>query len=178
MSSTSTVGMSRSSEEHYGSDPASGSNLRLVPSPGSMDQYSDYDSPPMSAGSSAPRYESPVPRAAANVRTIASPTSSFGDPFRPVTMSPTNYDEQHPSLSPAESEPETATRSQSAAGHRARGRHGVRLTDSGPVPGPEGGVRRVSKPGSKRPTSQAPQNRYSRNSTNYSLPPGAAPPQY
>jgi len=60
---------------------------------------------------------------------------------------------------------------------RGGGGRGVRLMDSGPVPGPEG-VRRVSRPTGRRPTSQTPsQNRYSRNSTMLNLPPGAAPPQ-
>ncbi|KAJ7286615.1 hypothetical protein C8J57DRAFT_666496 [Mycena rebaudengoi] len=67
---------------------------------------------------------------------------------------------------------------------------GVRLTDCGPVQGPEGGVRHVARPNSRRPTSQVPlsargqgplqsqptQNRYLRNSIGFSLPPGAAPP--
>jgi chitin synthase len=51
------------------------------------------------------------------------------------------------------------------------------LMDGGPVPGPEG-VRRVSRPSSRRPTSQIPpQNRYSRADSMYTLPPGAAAPQ-
>ncbi|PCH34443.1 glycosyltransferase family 2 protein [Wolfiporia cocos MD-104 SS10] len=59
---------------------------------------------------------------------------------------------------------------------------GVNLADSGPVPGPNGGVRRVSRQTGRRASSQAPpQNRYSRSSTVSpqfgNLPPGAAPPQ-
>jgi len=65
--------------------------------------------------------------------------------------------------------------SPSPSGGQPRPR-GVSLLDRGPVP-PEG-VRRVSRPSSRRPTSQAPQqNRYSRPpSVHVTLPPGAAAP--
>ena len=65
----------------------------------------------------------------------------------------------------------THSASPSPSGGQPRSR-GVSLSDKGPVP-PEG-VRRVSRPSSRRPTSQ---NRYSRPSSVYAtLPPGAAPP--
>ncbi|KAH9050558.1 glycosyltransferase family 2 protein [Lactarius hengduanensis] len=70
----------------------------------------------------------------------------------------------------------THTVSSPISGGQPRSR-GVSLSDKGPVP-PEGGVRRVSRPPARRPTSQTPQqNRYSRPSSIYAtLPPGAAPP--
>jgi chitin synthase len=101
----------------------------------------------------------------------------FMTPRMSASASPAMYDE-----------PEEASPVRGGGGGR-----GVRLTDSGPVPGPEGGVRRVARPSARRPTSQVPvgaggqgmpqqqqaqqPNRYSRNSMGFSLPPGAAPPQ-
>jgi len=157
-SSTSTVGMSRSSEEHYNSDNGSGSNLRLVSSP----QLVEVDSPPPTT-----RLLSPSPYNSQNLgRQNPGPQppsmTESQNPFR----SPASY-EDHTVFTPDYDEP-------SALGGGGRG---VRLMDGGPVPGPEG-VRRVSRPMGRRPTSQTPsQNRYSRNSTVFSLPPGAAPPQ-
>ncbi|KAF9446274.1 glycosyltransferase family 2 protein [Macrolepiota fuliginosa MF-IS2] len=172
MGSSSTVGMSRSSEDNYLSD--TGSNQRLVVQ--SPEVYSDsYDS----AGSqrhlspASPydtptnvRYNTPATRRAPSPQPYPGVNDS-NNPFRSLTTSPTGYDESASGYSMADSE-ESA----------ARGGRGVRLMDGGPVPGPEG-VRRVSRPGGRaRPTSQTPQqNRYSRNSTVFSLPPGAAPPQ-
>ncbi|KAJ7353647.1 hypothetical protein DFH08DRAFT_805166 [Mycena albidolilacea] len=97
------------------------------------------------------------------------------------------------SLSPGiYDEPEEQNSVGVGAGRGGGGERGMRLTDSGPVPGPEGGVQRerVTRPSTCQPTSQvlvgaggqSPQqqqspNRYSRNSLGFSLPPGAAPPQ-
>jgi len=146
---------SRSSEDN---SDASGSNLRLVPSPHTSEQYTDYDSP----ASPGTRYESPAPRTAssagATVPFLEGQTNR--DPF--FATSPTSYEEPMYSHDSADS----------AGGYRAGGR-GVRLMDSGPVPGPDG-VRRVSRQSGRRASSQ---NRYSRNSAVFSLPPGAAAPQ-
>lgn len=193
-SAASSVGVSRSSEENVYLDAAgSGSNLRLVPSVQSADQYSDsyessnntstgvqskrYSTPPPEL-----RYESPVPRLAtqgfrSNTSSVEGPSGSgsgSSNPFYTMTTSPTSYDEHNHLYSPAESEDTVG-----GGGYRSGAvRGGVRLTDSGPVPPPEG-VRRVSRPaGGRRSSSQVPQNRYSRNSTVFSLPPGAAAPQH
>jgi chitin synthase len=168
MSSTSTVGMSRSSEDNYLSDSGSGSNQRLIPSPQSLDQDSYESGVNQRLISPTSPYESPVPRLPpVNTRRVPSPQPSPDNPFRQVTTSPTTHDEQ---------QPYTPDFSEEGNPGRGAGR-GVRLTDSGPVPGPDG-VRRVSRPSGRRPTSQVPaQNRYSRSSVAYSLPPGAAPPQ-
>lgn len=177
MASSSTIGMSRSSEDNYMSD-TSGSNQRLIPSQSSQSPeiYSEgYDSSSAQRHlSPASPYDSPtgVPRAYNNVATRRAPSpqsypgvSDSSNPFRSMTTSPTSYEEGY-AMSAGDSD---------ESGLRGP-RGGVRLTDSGPVPGPEG-VRRVSRQG-RRPTSQAPQqNRYSRSSTVFSLPPGAAPPQ-
>ncbi|KAJ7264740.1 glycosyltransferase family 2 protein [Mycena rebaudengoi] len=180
MSSSSSVGMARSSEEG-GYEPDSSAH-RLIPS---SDAWSDtYESPPPPPPQK--RYDSPSrpPRESPfRGSTYDSPPASAGgasagsgNPFRGSGSPVTVYDE-----------PEEEVASPTPL--RGAGR-GVRLTDSGPVPGPEGGVRRVARPNSRRPTSQAPvgaggqgplqpqptQNRYSRNSIGFSLPPGAAPP--
>ncbi|KAJ6617712.1 glycosyltransferase family 2 protein [Mycena sp. CBHHK59/15] len=186
MSSTSSVTVARSSDEGY--DPNASAH-RLIPSPQSGDMYSDsYDSPPPPPPA---RYDSPSrpPRESpgANYRggSVPGPFESLqsatgpSNPFRGMSTSPATYDEPEEELFVP------------LAQHRPPGR-GVRLTDSGPVPGPEGGVRRVARPSARRPTSQAPvgaggqgpqqpqqvQNRYSRNSIGFNLPPGAAPPQW
>ena len=163
-SSTSSVGMSRSSEEHYNSDNGSGSNLRLTSSPTTIDQYADSPDP------AAARLLPPSPYNSQSFRQSIVPQSppmtESQNPFRSSTTS--NSQEDHNMFFPDYDEP-------SGRGGGGGGR-GVRLKDSGPVPGPEG-VRRVSRP--RRPTSQTPsQNRYSRNSTTmFNLPPGAAAPQ-
>lgn len=157
MSSASSAGVSRTSEENYNSDSGSGSNLRLIPS--AQDTFAETPEP-----SSAQRLLSPTsPYDPRFSRQMPSPQPLVGDsqnPFRSQTTSPMSYEET----------------SALSSDYDGAGR-GVRLKDSGPVPGPEG-VRRVSRPTSRRPTSQGPsQNRYSRSSTVFSLPPGAAPPQ-
>ncbi|KAF8807868.1 glycosyltransferase family 2 protein [Phlegmacium glaucopus] len=161
-SSTSSVGMSRSSDEHYNSDNGSGSNLRLISSPRTAEQYGDSPDP------TSARLLSPSPYNSQSFgRQNPGPQppsmTESQNPFRSVTTSPTSY-EDHTMFTSDYDEPSA----------RGGGGRGVRLMDSGPVPGPEG-VRRVSRPTGRRPTSQTPsQNRYSRN---FSLPPGAAAPQ-
>ena len=156
-SSTSSVGMSRSSEEHYNSDNGSGSNLRLISSPHSAEQFVESPDPrllpPSPYNSQSFGRQNPVPQPPLMTDTQ--------NPFRSSTTSHSHED--HSVFTPDYDDPSGAGR-------------GVRLMDSGPVPGPEG-VRRVSRP--RRPTSQTPsQNRYSRNSTTmFNLPPGAAHPQ-
>ncbi|RDB19306.1 Chitin synthase 3 [Hypsizygus marmoreus] len=178
MSSTTSVGMSRTSEEV--SDSGSGSNLRLIPSPHSLDQDSFEStgtgqrllSP--STSTSTTQYDADNFTRSPNAHSRISPQPSL-DPFRQVGTSPVLYDDASQAYSPDFSdEGSVATNTNANVNRMSRG---VRLTDSGPVPGPEG-VRRVSRPTGRRPTSQAPaQNRYSRTSTAFSLPPGAAPPQ-
>lgn len=160
MSSASSVGMSRSSEDaSYAADNGSASNLRLIPSAQTADSYTEASD----SSSANQRLLSPTsPYDPRFGRQVSSPDPQ--NPFRSQTTSPVNYDEQT-AFVPDYDDP------------HGRGGRGVRLMDSGPVPGPDG-VRRVSRPTGRRPTSQAPQqNRYSRNSTVFSLPPGAAPPQ-
>lgn len=180
MASTSTVGMSRSSEDNYLSDTASGSNQRLLPQSPPGEYYPEpYESPssqrhlspasPYDSSSGAPRaYSGPTTRSAPSPQPYPGVSvSEVSNPFRSLTTSPTGYDEAASGYSMNESD---------ESGPRGS-RGGVRLMDSGPVPGPEG-VRRVSRAGRARPSSQTPQqNRYSRNSMGYGLPPGAAPPQ-
>ncbi|KAJ8084965.1 Chitin synthase, class 3 [Marasmius tenuissimus] len=155
MSSASSVGP-RSSEDvsDNGSGHGSQTNLRLVPS---FQSQPEYESP-------NPRYPSPGDGR----------SSAASNPFyaQVHSTSPVNYEEPTPMFYA-----QTGNESDSESPHRAGGR-GVRLRDSGPVPGPDG-VRRVSRPGGRRQSTQnqSPQARYSRNSAAYGLPPGAAPPQ-
>jgi chitin synthase len=183
---SSSGALSRSSEDNYTSDLGSTSHQRLIPSPGSLDHYTDaYEAP-------APRYpvgnlsfESQISRTAGGTGAVLrNPTVSSQypgetpNPFRSSEPYSAGYEDQHAfSAEPEEyaSSPTTAT----PLTYRQQQGRGVSLSDHGPVPGPEG-VRRVARPVSKttRPPSQtAPnQNRYSRGSI-YNLPPGAAPPQ-
>ncbi|KAG7099987.1 hypothetical protein E1B28_001780 [Marasmius oreades] len=156
MSSASSVGGPRSSEDvsDNGSGHGSQTNLRLVPS---FQSQSDYDS-----SSPLPRYSSP----GVQYDSPTSRSSPAPNPFYSQVQvhSPGLYDETGPTY---------GNDSDSEAHSPHRGARGVRLMDSGPVPGPDG-VRRVSRTGGRRQSSQ---NRYSRNSATYGLPPGAAPPQ-
>jgi len=152
MSSSSSIGMSRSSED-YPPDNGSGVNPRLLSGAASPDTYVES----FESGSTSHRMLSPSSPFARQGPSPQTPPLS-GDPFR----------------SAAGSGSDDASVDHDEA---SRGGRGIRLTDGGPVPGPDG-VRRISRPAPRRPPSQAPnpQNRYSRNSMAYSLPPGAAPP--
>ncbi|KAJ3792076.1 chitin synthase-domain-containing protein, partial [Lentinula aff. detonsa] len=170
-SSSLSVNGARSSEEHQYTDTSS-SNLRLIPSfqsQSDQQHLTDYDASP--AGIAPPsRYSSPgarsmeSPQPRANFR---SPTgfSDVSNPFS--TTSPVSSEHAFTA------EPDEMVSPGPVSGRPGGRTGGVRLTDGGPVPGPEG-VRRVARPTGRRPQSQ---NRYSRNSTAFSLPPGAAPPQ-
>lgn len=168
-SSASSVGVSRSSEENYLSDGASNSNQRLL-----SDQYSDsHDS--SSSGlqhrlaAPSPYLDSPVPRgrSAPSSPKLYPPSPPEGNPFRSSMSPPVTY----------ETEAWSPDITEETGGGRYAGGRGVQLMDAGPIAGPEG-VRRVGR--QSRRTSQtpaSPQNRYSRNSGTFTLPPGAAPPQ-
>jgi chitin synthase len=166
-SSTSTVmgEMARSSEEASSSDLGSAS--RLIPS---SDLSESHDS--SASMTTSRQYEPPSPRSSGitlgNIRPgSASPyPNEVYNPFRSSMSSPVVYDDSASYITEGDEQPSALPKGVN---------RGVRLTDSGPVPGPEG-VRRVSR-SSRRPTSQVPpQNRYSRPVSGY-LPPGAAPPQ-
>lgn len=169
-SSTSTVGMSRTSEETYGSDGASGSHQRLIPSPQSLD-HDSFES----TGTASQRLVSSIPSSSTpyDSMRVRAPSPDAQNPFRA-------YDDPNQPYSPDYTSGGEDSAGPSS-GHRISFGRGVRLTDSGPVPSPEGGVRRVSRPTGRRPSSQAPPpvstNRYSRSSQAFNLPPGAAPPQ-
>ncbi|KAJ7261281.1 chitin synthase-domain-containing protein [Mycena haematopus] len=197
VSSNSSVPRSRSSEEGGFGFEGNTSAHHLLPSPQSaapVDSWGDaYGAP----------YESPLPqrpprevygRASMDTGTPPGSANPFMTPRISASASPVMYDEPEEAMSPVGS-PGSRTFAGVGAGGGGGGAggRGVRLTDGGPVPGPEGGVRRVARPSARRPTSQAPvgaggqgpqqqqqQNRYSRGSSvgpGFSLPPGAAPPQ-
>lgn len=186
--STSTAGLSRSSEEGgYNSDI--GSHQRLIPTPQEGYAYSEeYDNSPPAGNqySQQSPFDARVSRTAgannavyrqssANQYTVEMQTTyGYSQPQA------AGYDEQQQQF-PYTMEPEELSSAASAAAARSRSR-GVSLADNGPVPAP-GGVRRVSRQ-PRRSTSQVPaqnQNRYSRGNSvpmpQHYLPPGAAPPQ-
>jgi len=161
-----TGGSARSSEDAYMSDMASSSLHRLVPSP---EQYADPYGDKYS-----PQFDAQVARTAGNNGgVLRNPTVSSQypgetqNPFRPAEAHVISYDEQFGGYS---TEPEEAV-----VPPQPRQARGVSLSDNGPVLPPDG-VRRVPRPG-RRSNSQVPQNRYSRSSMVFNLPPGAAPPQ-
>ncbi|KIY69277.1 glycosyltransferase family 2 protein [Cylindrobasidium torrendii FP15055 ss-10] len=166
-SSSSSAGLSRSSEDVH-----TESHQRLVATPQS------YDSPEpgyMSEGGGRYSPGPPVPpakRASLSISHESTSTAASGNPFysHAMSASPTAYEPEDPSF--------YQSLAGIGAGNGGGGGRGITLSDSGPVAAPEG-VRRVGRPSGRRPSSQAtpPQNRYSRNSMVYALPPGAAPPQ-
>nr|GAT52894.1 glycosyltransferase family 2 protein [Mycena chlorophos] len=192
------LAVSRNTTHSGSSGPTSSSSAqRLVTSPSTapVDMWVDsFDSAPAQSRSPPPRPPRENYRRsmdASTPPTSANPFMRGGSPAVPT------YDE-----------PETFVRSPVSAYNTQaplpqlppQATRGVQLTDSGPVPSADGGVRRVAR-NSRRATSQAPvgaggqgqqqqqqqQNRYSRNSTvgpgapggagGWSLPPGAAPPK-
>ncbi|KAF9225234.1 glycosyltransferase family 2 protein [Gyrodon lividus] len=169
--SASSVGVCRSSEDvTYVSEVGSTSNQRLV---SSQDQY--FESFSEAPVPRYPQFDVQVARAAGtnggvfrNSTLSSQYPGETQNPFRGSVPHVAAYDDQHSGYS---TEPE-----EMSPVPNQRQARGVSLSDNGPVPGPEG-VRRVSRPTGRRPTSQAPQNRYSRSSVAHSLPPGAAPPQ-
>lgn len=183
---SSTASMARSSEEGF--DPGSSAH-HLIPTAQTavVDHWNDtsaYETPVRAAVSPPPRPPREHYRASMDTPPgSANPFITGNSPVISGSPSPVMYDEPE-AVSPM-------MRNGAGVGAGGGGR-GVRLTDSGPVPGPEGGVRRVARQSARRPTSQAPvgaggqgqgspqqqqPNRYSRNSMGFSLPPGAAAPQ-
>ncbi|KAI6136128.1 glycosyltransferase family 2 protein [Pisolithus sp. B1] len=165
-SGSSATSVGRSSEDAMQvSDLGSTSHQRLVPSP--QEQYADAFGDRYS-----PQFDAQVARAAGNHGgVLRNPTLSnqypgeTQNPFRPTEAQVISYDENYGYAAEPEEVPQPPPRQT----------RGVSLSDNGPVPGPDG-VRRVPRQG-RRSSSQTPQNRYSRTSTAFNLPPGAAPPQ-
>lgn len=165
-SGASATSVARSSEDAtHMSDIGSNSHQRLVPSP--QEQYSDVFGDRYS-----PQFDAQVARTAGNNGgVLRNPTLSnqypgeTQNPFRPTEAQVISYDENYGYTAEPEEVPPPPPRQT----------RGVSLSDNGPVRGPDV-VRRVPRQG-RRSSSQAPQNRYSRASTAFNLPPGAAPPQ-
>lgn len=179
--STSTAGLSKSSEEGgYNSDLGS-QHQRLIPSPPEGYGYSE-------------EYETPAPQSPFDQR-VSSAASANNGVYRQSTAyqqavetyNPYGYSQPHTvgydaqqQQFPYTTEPEEQPAQSSAAASRQRG---VSLVDNGPVSS-SGGVRRISRQTRRSTTQVAPQqnqNRYSRGGSvpmpNQQLPPGAAPPQ-
>lgn len=161
---SSSSSVARSNEDVY-SDASS--NQRLVHSPTSATtehQIEEYLGAPASSRGSHDLHNVRATGGHGAIRQATSPIAFPQDTSNPFQTGPGDYYGVEPhSTSP------------SPPGGHTRSR-GVSLTDRGPVPSE--GVRRVSRPPSRRPTSQtAQQNRYSRSSSVYApLPPGAALP--
>ncbi|THH08720.1 hypothetical protein EW146_g8900 [Bondarzewia mesenterica] len=182
--SASSAGMSRTSDDAYASDVSS-MNHRLIPSPAN-DYYGEdtYDPPlpapaPHHATSTPPNFESQVSRTAGNSNAVYR-QNTVSNQYPGETQNPyySGYTEHAGYVAEPEELPmssQASGASHSFAGNPRASNRGVSLSDNGPVPGPEG-VRRVARPQGRRPTSQTPQNRYSRSSMYANLPPGAAPP--
>lgn len=167
-----------------------GSRSRLIPSPPSNDynNYHQQDSSYPSVGPQGDVY-SPQPNSIESYVNRAGLGANGGVVLRQGTMSssypgetPNPYRTTVPQTAGYDDDQSATNESDDTAsmnvpiGQAARSR-GVALADNGPVPGPEGGVRRVARPQSRRPSSQQMSpNRYSRSSM-YQLPPGAAPPR-
>jgi chitin synthase len=173
--SGSSASITRSSEDVY-SDHSS-SHQRLVPSRSSIGTEQLIEEHYAPSGLASPRHTSPgrgnydhqsarTSNGYAAIRQVIAPTPFPVDPANPFQSGNDYHSVEHDvghSSSP------------SPSGGQPRVR-GVSLSDNGPVPGPDG-VRRVSRPATRR-TSQTPQqNRYSRSPSVYAnLPAGAAPP--
>jgi len=156
----SSTSFTRSSEDVY-SDNTTSSYQRLVSSPAPHTTEQSVDDHYGASVSAQPRRPSPGKGNRGAVRQGTSPTPFPRESTNPFRTS--NEYDHGPSPSP------------SPYGGQRRVR-GISLSDNGPVPSPDG-VRRVSRPSSRR-TSQPPsQNRYSRSTSVYgNLPAGAAPP--
>jgi chitin synthase len=135
---SSSVGVSRSSEDNYASDTGYSPNTRLPHTPQTPDGYAESNE--------------------SGQRLLGSPFEQIGRSTPPRTQNISPFDNNGSSPTDQIDVP--------------RAGRGVQLSDTGPVP--SDGVRRVSR-SQGRPASL--QNRYSRNSGVFNLPPGAAPPQ-
>jgi chitin synthase len=203
--STSTAGLSRSSEEGgYASDI--GSQQQRLISPEGYPRSEEFETPPVGhhyAQQGSP-FDARVSRTAGANNAVYRQSSTNQYTVETVYhQSPSNHQHSAETYSysysqpqstvydgeqhqfPYTSDPEELPAAPSAAAGRSRSR-GVSLADNGPVPAP-GGVRRIPRQ-NRRSTSQVPPqqnpNRYSRGGSvpmpqqyNSSLPPGAAPPR-
>jgi chitin synthase len=148
-SSSSSVGVSRTSEENNTPDSA---YTRVPATPQTPEVYADSNESGQRLLSPASPFEqqagrSPPPRPISAYDSAAASRAQSISPFDNNVMYLTEQDDL-PRV------------------------NRVQLTDNGPIP--SDGVRRVPR-SQARPGSM--QNRYSRNSGVFSLPPGAAPPQ-
>lgn len=172
----SLVSVARSSEDVYSDN--SSSHQRLVSSPAFNTTEQPAEDHFGSSISTPTRHSSPgrgnndhqVVRPTAGhgaIRQVISPTAFPGETTNPFQSSYDNYSSVEHDIG--------STSSPFVSDGQPRVR-GISLSDNGPVPGPDG-VRRVSRPASRRMSQPPPQNRYSRSASLYAnLPPGAAPP--
>ena len=201
--SPSLSGYSRNSEEAPMLGDA-GSRAQLIPSPSAENYNSAYSSPDPYSSNQIESYVNRAGQGAggsmggAVLRQSMVSTMYPGEtqnPYRTTPAQAIGYDDDYPTTTTTTTESDDTqtsgpyARQQSPQQYqRARTTsRGVALSDNGPVPGPEGGVRRVARQQARRPSSQQPTNRYSRtsmyaNPTNgssqgHQLPPGAAPPR-
>lgn len=200
--SVSSGALSRNSEENS-FIPDLGSQQRLIPSPTNQEfnPYGQDAYGPTNAIASTAGLESNTGRVRTN--SASQPILRHGavsnmhpgetpNPYRNFQGQTAFEDDGTESSDETQSTNRTLAQQQTVFNNNNYGpRGGVSLADSGPIAGTDGGVRRVSRPSSRRPSSQGlPTNRYSRsslhgsnvtpssnNSQYYNLPPGAAPPR-
>ncbi|KAJ7146626.1 hypothetical protein C8R44DRAFT_845695, partial [Mycena epipterygia] len=137
MSSSSSVGMVRSSEEGF---DAGSSAHRLI------------GGPPWTRGST-PSTRRAAP--AAPAARVAPGEHGHAHTTR----------EREPVLARREREPNREPEESTSPSRYGEAARGVRLTDNGLVPGPEGGVRRVARPSARRPLARADRAPNSRSKT-------------
>lgn len=195
--SPSTTIHSPPSEEGYVSDVGSQQRLVHTPSSAHQEQYGyqeDYENPLPPVPQ---QFDARISRTAGansgvlRQSTVGQYQVETQNPYgysQPQSAATGGYEHYQGYTAEPEELPSGSASPQPASSQRphsrsrqSRGSRGISLADNGPVPAPDGGVRRVSRQG-RRPTSQVPpQNRYSRSTPspfgNGSLPPGAAPPQ-
>ncbi|KAH9997761.1 hypothetical protein BJV74DRAFT_826338 [Russula compacta] len=170
----SSVSVARSSEDVYSDN--SSSHQRLVSSPASNTTEQPAEDHFGSPISTPTRRSSPG--RGNNDHQVVRPTAGHGAIRQVISPTPFPVETTNPFQSSYDnySSVEHDIGSASFASDGQSRVRGVSLSDNGPVPGPDG-VRRVSRPSSRRMSQPPSQNRYSRSASLYAnLPPGAAPP--
>ncbi|OCB87088.1 glycosyltransferase family 2 protein [Sanghuangporus baumii] len=199
--SPSLSGYSRNSEETPMLGDASSRTQLITPSPPGENYTSAYNSPDPYSSNQIEGYVNRAGQGAGGsmggpVLRHSTVSSMYPvetqNPYRATQAQAAGYDDEYSGTTTTTTESDDTqtsgpySRQQSPQQYqRARTTsRGVTLSDNGPVPGPEGGVRRVARPQARRPSSQQPTNRYSRTSMYatpttgsqaHQLPPGAAP---
>lgn len=155
--------------------PLALSNRALTPSSSSAGvsrSSEESENAPNARTVSTPQMGEVYPEGSESGQRLLTAVSPFDNQFRSTSPRSSQYDNHRPLSSPMFTDNGTS-RLEYDDSSRSRG---VQLTDNGPLSGNDR-VRRVSRSQGRRASQTPNQNRYSRSSAVYSLPPGAAPPQ-